>query len=104
MESKHVKNDMSASILIRAIHLLEAYLGTTVHVRHRPRVSTEEAVLVDNLSRNSTTTAEDLKLVGLVEEKVVTGELCEWLVNPTLNWNLPYRLLAEVKAKMGNLQ
>jgi hypothetical protein len=50
-----VKEDISASILVRALLLVAAYLKTTVHVEHVPRKSTWESHMADMLSRRKTT-------------------------------------------------
>jgi hypothetical protein len=55
MKDGYVKNDEYASILIRAAHLISAYLGSVVHTYHTPRRSTWEAQTADNLTRFSTT-------------------------------------------------
>ncbi len=38
-ENKQVKNDLAASIVLRAVHLMAAYLGMYMHVQHIPRCS-----------------------------------------------------------------
>jgi len=62
-ENRCIKNDLSASILIRAMHIVAAYLGCIAHVQHLPRMSTEAAQLADRLSRKSTTTDDDLRRI-----------------------------------------
>jgi hypothetical protein len=36
--NKHSANDEMASILIRALHLIGAYMGSMIHIRHLPRI------------------------------------------------------------------
>jgi hypothetical protein len=50
-ENKVVKNDISATILIRAIHLIVFFLGTYVHVQNVPRCSDKFNTIADHLSR-----------------------------------------------------
>jgi hypothetical protein len=99
-DNKAVKFDDTASILIRAIHLISSYLGCVVHVEHSPRRSSGWEILVDNLSRKSTTTFEDRKKVKDARRSIVQGKLKQWLQNPTEDWDLPYFLLGEVKKKL----
>ncbi|MFN9940075.1 MAG: hypothetical protein ACK56I_11445, partial [bacterium] len=53
-EKRRVPHDTAASIFIRAIHIIAAFLGTSVEVRHLPRMSTPSAELVDSLTRSTT--------------------------------------------------
>jgi hypothetical protein len=54
-ENHGVTNDQSASVLIRAMHLISTYLGCVIHVVHLPCMSTPDARLADRLSRSNTT-------------------------------------------------
>jgi hypothetical protein len=98
-ENRIVKNDESATILIRAIHLLSSYLGVFVHVHHEPRCSSKFSTLADHLSRKSTTKEEDTAKLRNVKESPVQGELVKWLENPVADWDLPNRLLKEIIKK-----
>ena len=62
-EKKYCKNDDETSILIRCLHILEAFLECRIFVEHVKRRSNKMATLVDNLSRESSTTAEDLEQI-----------------------------------------
>jgi hypothetical protein len=98
-DSKIVKNDMSATIIIRAIHLMAAYLGVWVHVQHEPRCTSSYSTLADHLSRKSSTKENDLHLLKSVPETKVEGVLHRWLKEPREDWSLPTALLAELKNK-----
>ncbi len=98
-DSKIVKNDMSATIVIRAIHLMAAYLGVWVHVQHEPRCSSSYSSLADHLSRKSSTEENDLHLLKSVPETKVEGVLHRWLRELREDWSLPTALLAELKNK-----
>ncbi len=52
------------SILIRALHLISAYLGCIIYFCYLQRMSTWDAKLADRLSRESTTSTEDKKLLN----------------------------------------
>jgi hypothetical protein len=60
---RYCKNDPETSLLIRTLHVLEAYLCCKIYVTHVKRMSTPMAVLADHLSRESTITPEDRKRV-----------------------------------------
>jgi hypothetical protein len=99
-DSKIVKNDRSATIIIRAIHLLAAFLGVWVHVQHVPRCSDTYSVLADHLSRRSSTSDDDLQRLSNIEESNIDGALQEWCLNPSEDWSLPTKLLREISSKL----
>jgi hypothetical protein len=94
-----IRFDESATIMIRAINLLASYLGVTLHVEHVPRRSNIGSVLVDNLSRKTTTTREDRFLLRNARRSAVAGVLLEWLEKPEENWDLPMMFLEELMKK-----
>jgi hypothetical protein len=91
------KIDEEASILLRGLHLMAAFLGVTVHVMHEPRRSSEWSVLADNLSRRSTTGDEDKERLRFAASSHLRGCLATWLEKPTADWNLPSKFLEDVK-------
>lgn len=95
-DSRKVKNDISASILIRATHIIAFYLGTSVTVQHLPRMSTPLATLADQLSRSSTTGKHQLAAIQHATSLPLPQPLLDWLRNPSDDWNLPLRLLDAV--------
>ncbi len=95
-----MKNDVSATILIRAIHLLAFYLGIYVHVEHVPRCSDKFSTLADHLSRKSTTGVKDLENLENSVEIPISGALRNWLEDPKENWDLPKILLNETIKKL----
>jgi hypothetical protein len=92
--------DETASILIRCLHLICSALHCEVHIEHLPRVSTWEAMLVDRLSRGSTTTPEDKKQLAKFQRGVFPETLFKWMRNPVEDWNFPYELTKEVLKKV----
>ena len=90
------RNDPETSCLIRALHILEAFLECVVHVEHCPRMSTPEAKLADHLSRESTTTADDRLLIEHLRVFRPKGALTRWLKNPKPHWNLGQQLVQEL--------
>jgi hypothetical protein len=92
-ESRKIRNDISASIFIRALHLISFYLGCHIHVRHLPRVSTNLAILADSLTRDSTTTCEVLQKIHMAEGFSPPDILYDWLVSPSEDWDFAMKLL-----------
>jgi hypothetical protein len=97
-DSRRVKNDVSASILLRSLHLMASFLGSTVSVRHLPRMSTPMARLADQLSRSSTTGPTQLAAISHAYSPPVPHVLIDWLHHPEEDWNLPYRMLKYVQS------
>jgi hypothetical protein len=96
--SRKITNDTSASILIRAIHIISFYLGCSVTIEHLPRRSTTLAELVDDLSRSSTTGPAQLQLIRRAHSLPIPHVLQDWLQNPSDDWTLPLTLLNHVKS------
>jgi len=93
-----VKGDVSASILIRALHLVSVYLGCRVFVRHVERKSTLGSVIADCLSRSSTTTSYHKRLISrspLAPEP--PSIILDWLHNPSEDWDLAIRIVNYVE-------
>jgi len=98
MWNRHSKGDSSASMFIRAIYLIAAYLECTVHVQQLPRVSDWGAEVTDRLSRKATTTRQDFRLVGAFQNRPLPACLLDWFDNPSVDWDLPMLLLKHVKS------
>jgi hypothetical protein len=95
-------NDEMASILIRALHLIGAFLGSFIHIHHLPRMSNWEAQLVDRLSRSETTTSADRRLLRSFQGHKLPSPLRIWLENPREDWDLPISLLESIVNKMSS--
>ena len=54
-ENRSVKGDLTASALIRALHLVSCSLECRIFARHVPRLSSPASMLADSLTRASTT-------------------------------------------------
>jgi len=96
-EKKHGKNDVELSLLMRCLVVIEAFLECKVYVKHVLRRSNFMSVLVDNLSRESTTTPRVIRSLRGLEPKKVDGHLATWLKNPAMDWNLPLNLIEDIK-------
>jgi hypothetical protein len=98
--NKHAPCDEMASILIRSLHLISAYLGSQIHISHLPRLSNWEACLVDRLSRSETTTREDRRLLNSFPGMSIPKALEKWMKDPKEDWKLPVELLKSVKSSI----
>ena len=94
---RHVVNDIEASIMIRAIHILSSYLRCRVYIVHTPRLSSPGAVMADHLSRSSSTSQEEENLARSLSSPSISPALQNWLQNPSVDWNLPLALLEEIQ-------
>ena len=99
-ENRSVKGDLTASALIRALHLVSCFLECRIFARHVPRLSSPASMLADSLTRASTT--KDISpdsLVGITMfEK--PEPLWEWLHEPQTDWNLGFKIIDWLKKKM----
>jgi hypothetical protein len=96
-DKRRVPHDNSASILLRAIHIISAFLGTSVEIRHLPRISTPSAELVDALTRSTTTLEIHKEAVKHIPPAVIPSALTDWFENPSDDWSLPLSLLSYVQ-------
>ena len=96
--SGYVRNDESASEVLKAVHYLSGIYGTIVQVEHVDRVSTEMAQLADELSRKTGSSIERAVIaLGKAEFKPVKSCLIEWLKDPCGKMNLCQELVKEKK-------
>jgi len=98
--TKSVKFDRTASILIKAVVLLSSFLGCRVFVEHLPRMTTKKAILTDHLSRLSSMEKDDWDMLKGAQEGHLSGALVDWIECPTEDESLPFVLLDELKYKM----
>jgi hypothetical protein len=98
-EGRKVKGDREASIIIRSMAVIAAYLHCCVHVQHLPRMSTWDARLCDKLSRARTTSGNEYSLLSQYSNVKVPVQLRNWLNNEIKGWDLCETLLEVVKNK-----
>ncbi len=101
-QNKYVKNDISASIITRALVLISAFLECQVHVEHLPRMSTWDACACDRMSRDSSTQPNDRALLRSFGNLECPEHLTEWLSSGCDQWNLATELLSIVENKCLN--
>jgi len=99
-DRRHCKTDTESSILLRALHIIEARLECRIFVEHMGRLSTAEAAVADHMTRLSTITAEDEARLEGAERHEVAGALTAWLMDPVPNWDLGLVLLSEISNKI----
>ena len=101
-EKKYCKNYEETTILVRCLHVMEAFLEAKVFVKHVKRMSNDKAVLVDRLSRDSTVTGEDLNRIKDLPWLSPGGALKDWISLPCLDWNLPVKIVKDVQDMLEN--
>ena len=92
--SRFVKEDKTASEILKAVHYLGGAYGVTVTVQHVGRISDGLSTLADELSRKTMTTNQTAAVAMMkAEERVVGGSLLNWLSNPVTGGELCRKLL-----------
>jgi len=90
--SKVCHDSEIVSMLIQCLHMLQYALQCQIFVEYVPRRSTFHAILVDNLSRLSSTTQTDRRHIATAFKFQPRGPLLDWLLQPTPDWSFPHRL------------
>jgi hypothetical protein len=97
MTNRMSKGDKSASIFVRAAYLIVAYLECYLHIEQLPRMSDWGAEVSDRLSRKSSTTVQDEKLLSAFKNREIPDCLKDWFRDPKNDWQLAIRLLEHVE-------
>jgi hypothetical protein len=92
--------DKAASVLIKAITLLGALLGSAIHVVHLRRRSDWEAEMVDDMSRERTTDEYQRLMLERFSYLDEPSVLITWMKNPMPNWDLATQIIRIVKLKI----
>ena len=99
-EKGYVKNDKTASSILRSVHYMAGYLGVKVYVDHVGRMSDEMASLADELSRREKPKDRYIdQRLDKVEKKIVESCLLKWLEEPEQEGVLCQVLLKELVMK-----
>ena len=96
-EKHYCKKDPETSLLLRVLHVIEAFLPCKIYVKHVYRCSNDMAKLVDSLSRKTTTTQDCIDAISCGETFQPSGSLMSWLKNPVLDWSLPGKIISDIK-------
>jgi hypothetical protein len=99
-QSRGVKNDLWASVLLRALHMVAAFLSCQVYVQHVPRLSSSASMMADSLTRSSTATAEVWAMATGAETHEETAALWDWLAHPKEDWMLGFQLVKVLRNTM----
>jgi len=82
-ENKTCKKDQTLYELIKLLHIIEVAIPCKIFIEHSPRRSSWQTILVDNLSRKSTTTEKDENFICNAKKYFLLGPLKNWIENPT---------------------
>jgi hypothetical protein len=99
-QNYHMKGDTRASILIKALRLIEACLGSTIHVEHIPRCSNWESEMAENMSRKKSTGFTETQTLARFKHLRPPRKLRNWLNNPAEDWNLAIDLMLYIQGKL----
>ena len=94
---RYLPNDIEASVIVRALHILSNFIRCRVFIRHAPRMSSPAATLADHLSRSSSTSESEVDLANSLSHPPKSPALREWLRDPKVDWNLPMAMLADIR-------
>ncbi len=97
MTNRMCKGDKMAAIFVRAPYLISAYLECQLHIEQLPRMSDWGAEVADRLSRRSSTTEQDKKMLGAYKNRNIPSCLENWFRNPVMDWSLAVKLLEHVE-------
>lgn len=95
-QNGYVKEDNTASILVRLLLLVSAKLECEIHITHHPRESSWESKLADRMSRESTTGVEELNILKSFRKRRLPSKFKEWMDNPIEDWNMPWELVSNI--------
>jgi hypothetical protein len=91
-EKQYSKEDELASILIRCIAIIGAYLGSKIHVQYRKENNSWEGVSAARLSRKNKQFRNELDSIRELERTNTDVAIINWLGSPCLDWNLPKKI------------
>ncbi len=96
-ENKSVKGDLTASVLVRALMVIAAFLECRVYTRHVTRLSTEASQLADSLTRDTTATEAVWARVQGAVKLDPPQALWDWLGDLSTDWQLGFKLVDNLK-------
>jgi hypothetical protein len=96
-DKRQSNGDVTASILLRALHLISSFLACHVHLEHLPRRTSRASILADDLSREDTTSGPLLARVRAMESPHQCHSLTNWFRDPVEDWELANRILQDVE-------
>ena len=96
-QSGYIKNDKTATEILKAVRYLGGFLGATIFVQHVGRMSDDMASLADELSRRSWSKNHRFsEALDRAEFRPTEGFLSRWLKDPCSGEDLLQGLLGEL--------
>jgi len=92
-ENNGCKEDGTASILIRALKLIQFFLGSCFHLRFIPRKSSWESDMTDRMTRTSSLSRNDMKLLNSFKKEEFPAPIRRWLQTPSEDWDVALEIL-----------
>jgi len=99
-KSRYSNEDEYLSILVRCLHMISIRISSVMHIRHRPRCSNWESNMVDNMSRDTTTSYSELSLLESFSNMSIPQFMLNWLSSPTISWDIVNTCVAYVEEKI----
>ena len=100
--SGYVRNDRTASEVLKAAQYMAAFLGVTIYVRHVPRVSNPLAHMADEISRKEVDFSRNTaRLLSGAAFQKIEGGLLDWLDSPNTGC-LTEVMIKEMGEKLPN--
>ena len=100
-ENKNVKGDITASCLVRAMMVIEAFLECKIYVRHVMRMSTRASQLADALTRDTSATENVWAEIAEADAYSPPEILWDWLKEPKTDWQLGFKIVDYLKQRMS---
>ncbi len=97
---RYARQDPETSLILRCFFLLSTFLSCDPQIRFLPRCSTPLFNMVDFLSRQTTPPHPIPTLIHHLTPSSHPN-LFFWLNHPTLDWNLPFLLLDDIRSKIS---
>lgn len=91
-DKQYSKNDEMATILIRCLTILSAYLGSRIHVQYKKWNDSWEGLSAKKLSRRNTQVHDESDSKRLLKEMKIEEWLIMWLGKPSIDWELVKRV------------
>jgi len=98
-KNRSVNGDLSASVLIQALHIVSGFLESRILVQHVPRCSSLASIMADNLRRSSTAKSNVWAVMADTEQHSPPAPLWEWLSNPIVDWQLGLKIVDWIRSK-----
>ena len=98
--NRSVNGDLSASALLRALHLVSLFLECRIFVIHVPRQSCRASYMADSLTRASSATKDSWAALTGAALFSQPAPLWDWLNNPQTGWFLGFKLIDWLKKRM----